>query len=99
MLDGLLGRVLNGPIISTLFRYALVFIGGTVVAQGWFTVDEWAQLSAAVTAFGLAIWGVIEARKSKVVVNGTRVPLTDLPPTTQNAVVSSVAAVEKARSA
>ncbi len=96
-MEGLFGRVINGPIISTAIRYILVAIGGAVVAQGWFSVDEWAAISAALTTLGLAVWGIIEARKSKVVVNGTRVKLADLPITTQNAVKASVSAIKETR--
>lgn len=97
MFDNIFGRVLNGPIISTLLRYVLVFCGGTVVAQGWFSVEEWAQISAAITALVLAVWGIIEARKSKVVVNGTRVPLAELKPSAQSAIKAAVNEVEAQR--
>lgn len=92
MFDWIKGLI-NGPVISTVTRNSLIFIGGLVVAQGWVTADEWTTISPALGALGLTVWAVIEARRNKVVFNGIRQPL---PPQPAAAATKAESAIKSA---
>lgn len=90
MFGGLLGRVLNGPVISTGVRYVMAALGGYFVAAGYGTTEDWAPIAGALTVLIMAAWGIIEARTNKVVSDGKRVTFAELPPSTVKTVQTSV---------
>lgn len=87
---------MNSLVSKTIMNYAVAMIATLVAAQfGWDEIstrnvlEMTVQIGIQLVGFGAAIRGIIESRKDKVVVNGVRVGLDELPPIVQQEVIHS----------
>lgn len=96
-MDFIVSRILTGPFLITIIRYALVAAGTWLVSNGYLTEEVWQQVLGGVLAIVLAFMGGTEATKDKANFNGKSVPLDTLPEAAQASVKSAVTAPTKKR--
>lgn len=79
----ILDRILTGPFLVTIIRYALVAAGTWLVTNGYMTEEVWQQVLGGLMAIVFALFGGADATKDKAVVDGKSVSVSVLPADTQ----------------
>jgi hypothetical protein len=81
-------------VASTAFKYIVASVAGWLAAKLGLDPTEGAASIAgvisALVSLGMLVWGAYESSKSKVVVNGTRVPVSKMTPTDKATVATIV---------
>ncbi len=93
----LVSKLISGPFLVTIVRYALVAAGAWLVSNGYLTEEVWQQVLGGLMAIVLALMGGAEAAKDKAVVDGKSVPVDKLPEQAQSQIKQAVTAPTKKR--
>lgn len=94
----ILERLISGPFLVTIIRYALVALGTWLVTNGYLSEEVWQQVLGGLMAVILALMGGAEATKDKAVSDGKTVPLEKLPDQAQAQIKQATTAPTKRRS-
>lgn len=93
----LVSKLISGPFLVTIVRYALVAAGAWLVSNGYLTEEVWQQVLGGLMAIVLALMGGAEAAKDKAVVDGKSVPVDKLPEQAQQQIKQATTAPTKKR--
>jgi hypothetical protein len=93
----ILDRVLTGPFLITIIRYALVAVGAWLVSNGHLSEEVWQQVLGGIMAVVFAFLGGADATKNKAVVDGKSVPLASLPKDAQTEIKAAAYTPAKRR--
>lgn len=78
-MDFIVQKILNPSFLITLFRYALVALGGWLANEHGFDPGQWETISGALLVIVGAVLGGTESTKNKAVVDGKNVEVSKLP--------------------
>lgn len=63
------GDWINGQVVQSLLRWLSDKVGLYIIAQGWFTGQEWVTLSGGAITFLVLVFSVISARTKAVAIS------------------------------
>lgn len=94
----ILERLVSGPFLITIARYALGAIGAWLATNQGFDPGTWETISGSLIVIITALMGGAEATKDKAVADGKTVPLEKLPDQAQAQIKQATTAPTKRRS-
>jgi hypothetical protein len=93
----LVSKILSGPFLITILRYALGAAGAWLASNQGFDPGTWETISGSIVVIVVALMGGAEATKDKAVVDGKSVPVDKLPEQAQSQIKQAVTAPTKKR--